>query len=198
MKKLLDEMKETSDQAEIVRAAAIEEALRHPARGEHGQHRPSAGDHGRVAATRSAAPGPASRAAGRPGNRPASQRGRGGGASVLGDDAESLRLARQQLDELIRQANGQDRGTTIRGQRPEDGRQRSDNRGQQAQDSQQRTQDGQQAAENGTERPPGRLPRNRIRNPQSAIEQVWASTPARRLTPRRRTAARRRVPAGPG
>jgi hypothetical protein len=78
--------------------------------------------------------------------------------SVLGDDAESLRLARQQLDELIRQADG-------RSQRTEDGGQRADNRGQQAQEPQQRTQDGRQAAENGTERAQD----STSSSPQSAI-----------------------------
>jgi hypothetical protein len=62
--------------------------------------------------------------------------------NVLGDEAESLRLARQQLDELIKQAGGRD--------------QRAENRGQRAEDRGQRTEGG--TASN---------PQSAIRNPQS-------------------------------
>jgi hypothetical protein len=76
--------------------------------------------------------------------------------SVLGDEAESLRLARQQLDELIKQANGEQGARAGRtGQQPGDANRpmdaaerqrqanaRSGNRGQQPQDGQQRAQDG--------------------------------------------------------
>ncbi len=64
--------------------------------------------------------------------------------SVLGDEAESLRLARQQLDELIKQAGGQN-------QRTEDGRQRTEGRGQQAQDARQGRQGEDQRTQDGTE-----------------------------------------------
>jgi hypothetical protein len=90
--------------------------------------------------------------------------------SVLGDEAESLRLARQQLDELIKQANGQNPGTEEGRRRAQDGRQRAENTGQraenggqQAQESQQATQDGQPRAGNGTERAQD----NASSNPQS-------------------------------
>ena len=83
--------------------------------------------------------------------------------NVLGDEAESLRLARQQLDELIKQANGDQAARAGRGQRrpgdsnePNDSAARqqqanaqSGNRGQQPQDGEQRAQDGTERAQDG-------------------------------------------------
>jgi hypothetical protein len=86
--------------------------------------------------------------------------------NVLGDEAESLRLARQQLDELIKQANGQNQGANSRGQRTEDASQRAQGQGQQAQDANQQMQDGQQGQQRAQD---GEVsnPQSAIRNPQS-------------------------------
>ncbi len=97
--------------------------------------------------------------------------------NVLGDEAESLRLARQQLDELIKQANGDQAARAGRGQRrpgesneptdpasrQEQANAQSGNRGQQAQDGEQRAQDGTERAQDGA----AANPQSAIRNPQS-------------------------------
>jgi len=97
--------------------------------------------------------------------------------NVLGDEAESLRLARQQLDELIKQANGDPAARAGRaGQqapdanRPTDASERqrqanaqSGDRGQQPQDGQQQAQDGTERAQDGA----AANPQSAIRNPQA-------------------------------
>jgi hypothetical protein len=79
--------------------------------------------------------------------------------SVLGDEAESLRLARQQLDELIKQANGDQTARAGQGQRqPGDANQPMDEAERQRQANAQpgsrgqQPQEGEQRAQAGTER----------------------------------------------
>ncbi len=97
--------------------------------------------------------------------------------NVLGDEAESLRLARQQLDELIKQANGDQAARAgQRGQQPGDANRPTDaaerqqqanaqsgNRGQRPQEGEQRAQDGAERAQDST----AANPQSAIRNPQS-------------------------------
>jgi len=170
MKKLLDEMKNVSDQAETsepLLSRKLYDTLREASTGNTDKALETTGELLRRDLL------PQARQVERRAGEGIDQLRKGveeAARNVLGDDAESLRQARQQLDELIKQANGQNRRTEDRGQRTEDGRQRSENRGQQAQDSQQTTPDGQPQAENGTERAQDAAaanPQSANRNPES-------------------------------
>ena len=170
MKKLLEEMKDTSDQAEVsepLLSKKLYDTLREASTGNTDQALETTGELLRRDLL------PQARQVERRAGQGIDQLRRGveeAARSVLGDDAESLRLARQQLDELIRQANG-------RNQRTQDGGQTADNRRQQARDSQQRTQDGQQAVGAGPRARPDESgqpqgvaptdPQSAIDNPQS-------------------------------
>ncbi|MCL5281754.1 MAG: hypothetical protein M1376_17790, partial [Planctomycetes bacterium] len=164
MKKLLDEMKNVSDQAESsepLLSRKLYDTLREASTGNTDQVLESTGELLRRDLLPQAQQIERRAGAGidqlRKGVEQAAQ-------SVLGDEAESLRLARQQLDELIKQANGDPAARADRGQRqpgdtnqPMDAAERqrqantqSGNQGQQAQEGEQRAQDGTERAQDGS------------------------------------------------
>lgn len=170
-KKLLDEMKETSDQAETTEpllSRKLYDTLREASTGEGDQALETTSELLRRELL------PQAQQIERRAGASIDQLRHGveeAARSVLGDDTDSLRQAGRQLDELIKQANGENPRTEDGGRRTEDGRQRAEDRGRQTQDSQQRAQDGQQGAEPGTERAQDNAssnPPSAIRNPQSA------------------------------
>jgi hypothetical protein len=194
MKKLLDEMKNVSDQAESsepLLSRKLYDTLREARTGNTDQALETTGELLRRDLL------PQARQIERRASEGIDQLRKGveeAARNVLGDEAESLRLARQQLDELIKQANGDQAARAGRsGQQPGDAnrpmgaaeRQRqanaqSGNRGQQAQDGEQRAQDGTERAQDGaaanpqSERPgqaqQGGLPRDGTR-PQGSQAQ---------------------------
>ncbi len=130
--------------------------------------------------------------------------------SVLGDEAESLRLARQQLDELIKQANGEPTARAGRGEpRPGDGNQPRDaaERRRQA-NAQSGTRDGQQPrrstersqSDQPTDRPAQAQQGDSLRNgeqPQgSEGQRAQANAGDRQADPRGRGNGRQGEPQG--
>jgi hypothetical protein len=164
MKKLLDEMKDVSDQAESsepLLSRKLYDTLREASTGNTDQALETTGELLRRDLL------PQAQQIERRASEGIDQLRKGveeAARSVLGDEAESLRLARQQLDELIKQANGEQGARAGQGQRQpgdsneptdaasrqEQANARSGNRGQQPQEGQQRAQDGTEGAQDDT------------------------------------------------
>ncbi|MCU0915933.1 MAG: hypothetical protein MUC88_15435 [Planctomycetes bacterium] len=170
MKKLLDEMKNVSDQAEAsepLLSRKLYDTLRETSTGDTDQALEATGELLRRNLLPQAQQ--IERRAGEGIDR-LRQGVEEAARNVLGDDAESLRLARQQLDELIQQANGQ-------GQRTADGRRRTENEGQRPENGEQRTADSRQGTQNQEQNPENTAqqaqdgtaanPQSENRNPQS-------------------------------
>ena len=164
MKKLLDEMKNVSDQAETsepLLSRKLYDTLRDASTGNTDQALETTGELLRRDLL------PQAQQIERRAGEGIDQLRKGveeAARNVLGDEAESLRLARQQLDELIKQANGDQAARAGRsGQQPGDANRpmdaaerqrqanaRAGNRGQQPQDGEQRARDGTERAQDGT------------------------------------------------
>ncbi len=146
MKKLLEEMKTTSDQAEIsepLLARKLYDTFREASTGDTDKALDATGELLRRNFL------PQARQIERRAGEGIDQLRKGveeAAKNVLGDEAESLRLARQQLDELIKQANGEPTARAGRGEpRPGDGNQPRDAAERQRQaNAQSGTRDGQQ------------------------------------------------------